>query len=822
MTGAGSGLAPASPELSWDGAMRLLEALPAMTLAERGEQVELLVRNASPSVRERALHLGANLLSEERIAEHLRNEHDAVLRNAGLEMLKLRGVRSFALAVRLLADPEPDVVLQAVLLLDHLRDPRALEALRGVLAHPDLNVAQAAILAIGRLGDARSIPDLQPFLAADPWLQMAAIQALGDLRSHRAVADLARLLGDPVAGAIAAEALARIGGIAACRALIAHWLGQAGQLDDASLLGLLAHALEGLPRSAAVPADRPAIGRILKALRERLGDPAKGLAAGRAAGPAAEGAAAGPAAERAADRAAGPAAGRRDRRSQGSHRDRPEVRAAAARCVLALGPSGSDQAALAVLAALADDADADADDGADAGRGAAGVHGAGAGEGDGDAGGAAVYGEAARLPQVLRRRPDLAAALLRRPGIAAAWGLQLAALHPRRVAAAEVLGALAGRAGAAGRASAAGQAGAAPRAGTAGQAGAPNQTGAPPATSWPPLAVAAAVRFLGRVPPAQAPDEIGPAVLRLYLGLPAERRAELVPLLRRFRVAVRRSLAALPAPEAVEASEAAEGPGKSKTADASGASKASRTAETSATPEITAVDRVVLGALLGGPGGPGLPGGHPRAVAAEMARLPVAGRLAAIVQLAAHRPVMRALPWAAWLREAPEAHAAAAAEAAVASRLGELLPLLRALPPRLAEPALVRAFAELADGEAVPWLLAVLERVAVPPLKPELRPLVLESLGRIGGTAARRALAAAALDRSAESRLAYRALAACATAEDAPLFRAAVTHPDWYVRLACAEVLGRFAAPEDMASLARLAADPVPAVAHRALSCLAG
>ncbi len=140
--------------------------------------------------------------------------------------------------------------------------------------------------------------------------------------------------------------------------------------------------------------------------------------------------------------------------------------------------------------------------------------------------------------------------------------------------------------------------------------------------------------------------------------------------------------------------------------------------------------------------------------------------------------------------------------------------------------------------------------MATPP-RPELRPLVLESLGRIGGAAARRALAAAALDRTPESRLAYRALAACATAEDAPLFRAAITHPDGYVRLACAEVLGRVAgrgggalpapgsdisgtpgapaagrdapgAPEDLASLARLAADPVPAVAHRALHYLEG
>ena len=341
------------------------------------------------------------------------------------------------------------------------------------------------------------------------------------------------------------------------------------------------------------------------------------------------------------------------------------------------------------------------------------------------------------------------------------------------------------------------------------------------------------MRCLARLPAAQPPPGLGPALLGLYLELPAELRPELTPVLRRFRAAVRDALAAVP-----------------------------ETAPTPGVPPVAAVDRVVLQALLGD---------RPREVAAELLRLPLPGRLSAIVQLAGRRPAMRSLPWRSWLRDAPEVYAGAAAEAATASRLSELLPLLRAVPPRLAVPPLLRAFAELADRDAVPWLLEVLGRrvaaagagttpeaaglpgepgatgapgapgemgsPAATPARPELRPLVLESLGRIGGAAARRALAAAALDRTPESRLAYRALAACATAEDAPLFRAAITHPDWYVRLACAEVLGRFAglgaappgtasgtpaSPEDLASLARLAADPVPAVAHRALYYLEG
>jgi len=63
-------------------------------------------------------------------------------------------------------------------------------------------------------------------------------------------------------------------------------------------------------------------------------------------------------------------------------------------------------------------------------------------------------------------------------------------------------------------------------------------------------------------------------------------------------------------------------------------------------------------------------------------------------------------------------------------------------------------------------------------------------------------------------------LSRCATGDDDEIFRNATTHSDWYVRLSCAEVLGRFSRPENLAALARLAADPVPIVAQRALSYL--
>ncbi|MDX1502930.1 MAG: HEAT repeat domain-containing protein [Thermoanaerobaculia bacterium] len=285
----------------WEESMELLDSLPGLALAERAEVLEHLVRSPSPGVRERALRVGAAVLSDQVLVEYMRREGDAVLRNAGLEILKHRGGSSFSVAVGLLGEEDPQMVLQAVLILDHLNDPRAVEPLRAVLAHDDPNVVQAAIVAIGHLGDARTIPDLLPFLEAEPWLQCAAIQALGSLRAPAGVEPLAKLLTDLSIGTLAAEALAQIGGRAAFAALERHWLEFQEHLDPEAALGLLAHVLEGL-------AERPSPAAELKpSLAARLRDPYRG------------------------------------------------VRQAAARCLLALGPGAEDGEALSILAAGRED-----------------------------------------------------------------------------------------------------------------------------------------------------------------------------------------------------------------------------------------------------------------------------------------------------------------------------------------------------------------------------------------------------------------------------------------------------------------------------------
>jgi HEAT repeat protein len=627
---------------SWEECVEILERLPSMSPDHRVEALERLVRNPSPGIREQALRIGASVLPDSRVTEYLRDPADAVLRSAGSEIFRLRGVRSLPVVVGLLRDSDPDVVLQAVLILDRLRDPRALEPLHAVLGHPDPNVRQEAILAIGRLGDARSIPHLLPFLSADFWIQMAAVQALGDLRAPAAVAPLAALLVEPLVGPLAAEALARIGGAEAFHALADHWPASGVDIEEETMLGLLAHVLEGLPRPEELG---PLPGGFREALSARLHD-----------------------------------------RSE-------EVRTAAARCLLVLGASPWDAAAIDVLAASRP---------VTSGR-----------------------------PSALARRRDLIGHLLASTGESRAWGFQLAASFPAEVPAELFLAAA--------------------------------RETADRRDLLPSL-----LQALDKV---DVPD-LGATLLELYLRLPAGLKESLASALAARGAEVAAALAA-----------------RSK---------------------IDEADRLVVSALLGRP---------IEEVVLGIVDLPAPLRPGVVSRLLRREGIAALLPWEDWLAEAPELYAGLAAEAAVLCGLRELLPGLRARAATAPSEPLLRALGALGDRDAIPVLARCLEDA-----RGDLRTAALESLGRIGGPEVRSALLGAmrALAPAPEARALYKALAACATPDDDALFRTAAGHPDWQVRLAAIEVLGRYPTVENAAALARLAADSVAAVSHRALATLEG
>lgn len=270
--------APRGPEDEWQVCVALVDALPNQALPQRVAAIGQLLRNPSTAIRQQALHLGSAVLADEQLVEHLRDGSDDVLRNAGLEILKLRGLRSLPVAVSLLADPDPDVVLQAILILDHLRDARAIEPLTAILASTDTNLVQAAITALGHIGNARVAGALVPFLHGDPWLQFAAVRAVGDLRATSTLPILERLIPDSFVGPVAVEAIGRIGGSGALQILHRQWAACVEHLGLDEVLALVAGAAETLPHI-----DRRVSG-LVELLRPHLedADPRRAADAARA------------------------------------------------------------------------------------------------------------------------------------------------------------------------------------------------------------------------------------------------------------------------------------------------------------------------------------------------------------------------------------------------------------------------------------------------------------------------------------------------------------------------------------------------------------
>ena len=224
---------------------KLLDLLPTMSPDEQLEVFERVIKSSNPAVRPRALGLGAAILSNSRLLEYLREEDD-VRRNAAVEILKLRRQRSLNLACYLLEDQDPQVVLQAVQILSHLRDRQALEALIRVLEHRDPNVVQAAIVALGRIGDVRAVDAIRRFLKAEPWLQVAAVETIGKIGSPDVIPDLVPLLREPVFTSLVTEALVQIGGAQSVSALVDYWMERPDELRSESTLRRLAEMLEAL------------------------------------------------------------------------------------------------------------------------------------------------------------------------------------------------------------------------------------------------------------------------------------------------------------------------------------------------------------------------------------------------------------------------------------------------------------------------------------------------------------------------------------------------------------------------------------------------
>ncbi len=167
-----------------------LESLPEGP----GREAAILaaMEDESAVIRERAIRLATRYIEPQVLGELVADEANAIRRNAAITALERQGPYAVPHLRTMLARPEVDVVMFALQMLSRIGDPLAVHGVLPLVSHPDPNVAQAAIEALGQLRHREAVPTLLQVLRGDLWLQLAAIDALGEIGDPAAVGSAAR------------------------------------------------------------------------------------------------------------------------------------------------------------------------------------------------------------------------------------------------------------------------------------------------------------------------------------------------------------------------------------------------------------------------------------------------------------------------------------------------------------------------------------------------------------------------------------------------------------------------------------------------------
>ncbi len=186
----------------------------------RDELILDALTDPSPAVREVAVAWAARCLEPATLLPRMAESVDSVLRNAALAALERQGPFAVEAVGRVTCDPDPDVAMFACQVLGAIGSPAAAPALLVALERPEINVIQAAVEALGRLRAREATGALLTLLGREPWLQLAAVDALGAIGDPATVAPLLALVPDGFVAVPALDALGRIGSVEALPRLL--------------------------------------------------------------------------------------------------------------------------------------------------------------------------------------------------------------------------------------------------------------------------------------------------------------------------------------------------------------------------------------------------------------------------------------------------------------------------------------------------------------------------------------------------------------------------------------------------------------------------
>jgi HEAT repeat protein len=121
------------------------------------------------------------------LEQGIRNDDDADVRNAAMEVYRVLGARGFPSLKALLQDSNHEVRLFAVNILCSIADRGTYSLLADAMNDADVNVRVAAAEALGKIRDERAVAVLENGIDDEPWVAMAAIDALGHIGGEDAL-----------------------------------------------------------------------------------------------------------------------------------------------------------------------------------------------------------------------------------------------------------------------------------------------------------------------------------------------------------------------------------------------------------------------------------------------------------------------------------------------------------------------------------------------------------------------------------------------------------------------------------------------------------
>jgi len=192
-------------------ARQRLAAVHDMDEPERLVAILAALEDDAPVVREQAVRYAARYLEPARLVRLVANDERAVLRNGAIAALERQGPCAVRSLEMVLAEPaEAELAMFTLQVLARIADHHSAAAVLPYLRHANANVAQAAIEALGAFRAAEAVPDLLALMGGNLWLQLASVNALGEIGDGRAAGPLLELAPDSLLAIPALQALGKL------------------------------------------------------------------------------------------------------------------------------------------------------------------------------------------------------------------------------------------------------------------------------------------------------------------------------------------------------------------------------------------------------------------------------------------------------------------------------------------------------------------------------------------------------------------------------------------------------------------------------------